>query len=1118
MPLQCKRIQMLLLSIVVELTLNLAFVYCQDSNQIPIHQNDKALQVDFEDRFLSVQTLEKYETKGKVTIADGQLKITSGASIERSIKPTSHFEISANVTLAELEESNPKHELKLLFSVVDENDCFLSLQRELDNGKTRYTISYFEYVDQPAPQTKRLVRKLETHDWSGQLDITYRVGYVSIRSAKEALFGGFIDTGQNIKAIQLQSIHHTAAIDTFIVNSNPDKSPELRSKHFDKISEIKKIDDKMMVCYRQGKYRQAAELALTSGKETERIFGRFHSDYAASVNNAAAIYFMMGDYRKAEPLYRKSQEIWKGILGEQHPRYSTILNNLAALYRQTADYDSAEKLYLESLKIRAVTFGEMDPLYGMTLNNLGVVYRMQDRNEEAIACFQKSSNIHRITEGEYSDNYALSQSNLGSFYDQIGKPKLAIDACKNGVRIYQKLHGDLHPRSAMANNNLGAAFANSGEFGRAEIYYDKALQTYRDLNATQTNAFTRCLVNRFALCQAMDEIEKATSLIQEATKTMKSIISDASPIQSERQQFGILRNNRFMLHEFISHHLQFGCFSAEEVAETVWDWKGIVFSRQSAYRSVSQDPELHETFIDYQKTSSQVSKLMSSFPIPSKQADGKSKWLEAKSAWKKQLDALVSKRETIQQKVAELSKEFAQATSSIATNDVQDWLPPKCAYVDFLHFRLSTPTSTSVRNFNFEDHYLAIIVARDKQTKIIDLGNSKKIDELVSNFRNRFSVSDDGQSLERQQLVADELRLRLWKPLEVNLAGFEAVVLSTHSSLNMLPFNALPGKNPGSFLIDDYQISFVPSVRFLVNLNNKPAAQTENSGGMLMVGDIDYGGTGTETNSAKSNLTPIEKDFVESASGTWSQLPGFEKELNQISKLFRSQFDSEPVLLRGAAASKQEFIDQANNFETIHLITHGYFADPNRKSVRQVTQASNNRSNHHVTPSLGTEVNRFMPGLLSGLVMSGANSNDIRTRVNGILRASEVEATLLNNVDLVVMSACETGLGPVAGGEAIAGLQRSFQIAGADTVIASLWKVDDRATQTLMVKFYENLWQHKMSKPEALRMAQLAMLKRYDAKTGELRGLGDKTVKLKTKSNRLHPRFWAAFQLSGDWW
>jgi CHAT domain-containing protein len=162
------------------------------------------------------------------------------------------------------------------------------------------------------------------------------------------------------------------------------------------------------------------------------------------------------------------------------------------------------------------------------------------------------------------------------------------------------------------------------------------------------------------------------------------------------------------------------------------------------------------------------------------------------------------------------------------------------------------------------------------------------------------------------------------------------------------------------------------------------------------------------------------------------------------------------------------------------------------------------------------------PLLLSGLVLAGAN----RAPDRGTLSAQEASALDLRGAELVVLSACDTGLGKVAEGEGVLGLQRAFQMAGARTVVASLWKVNDAATSLLMEEFYANLWQKKLPKLEALRQAQLKVLKNptlvrkraEELTKAGLRAPGDPEPlpKAGPAEIRSHPALWAAFVSYGD--
>jgi CHAT domain-containing protein len=244
----------------------------------------------------------------------------------------------------------------------------------------------------------------------------------------------------------------------------------------------------------------------------------------------------------------------------------------------------------------------------------------------------------------------------------------------------------------------------------------------------------------------------------------------------------------------------------------------------------------------------------------------------------------------------------------------------------------------------------------------------------------------------------------------------------------------------------------------------------------------------------------------------WDSLPNSATEVEEIEETFQQSFPgASAVSLCLAEATEQAFRRQAPSATYLHLATHGYFAPEELKSSFNASRADEGT----ISLFARQDVSGWHPGLLSGIVLAGANQPPDPERDDGVLTALEVAELDLSGVELVTLSACETGLGSTAGGEGVLGLQRSFQLAGARTTVASLWEVPDDATRTLMVEFYENLWGKRLPRCEALRQAQLTLLRE-----GRDRGLGTRGPRRIVRdevTGRLPPYYWAAFVLSGDW-
>ncbi len=372
------------------------------------------------------------------------------------------------------------------------------------------------------------------------------------------------------------------------------------------------------------------------------------------------------------------------------------------------------------------------------------------------------------------------------------------------------------------------------------------------------------------------------------------------------------------------------------------------------------------------------------------------------------------------------------------------------------------------------------------------------------------------------------MREGLIDPLRAHLDGIELVLLSPDGFLNQIPLVALPGRADGTYLLEDIKLAVVPVSRLLsTTLQPSLGSGSSDDQSLLLVGDVDFGANPGLASVAKNDVVqgvPVHRSAARGPGGCiFVPLPGTAQEIQGIARTFRASFrDRRLRILKKSEATEDAFRKEAPQRRWIHLATHGFFAP---KSVLSLLDPV-------PLPRLDEEVGLprahqgFDPGLLSGIAFAGANDGlspavprgrNADTDVDdGILTALEVAELDLRNVDLAVLSACETGLGRVAGGEGVLGLQRAFQTAGARTCLTSLWKVDDTATQVLMTEFYTNLWQRRLGKLESLRQAQLTMLRRYDPREKVLRGL-DLSAPDTNDYRHGSPLFWAAFVLSGDW-
>ena len=399
-----------------------------------------------------------------------------------------------------------------------------------------------------------------------------------------------------------------------------------------------------------------------------------------------------------------------------------------------------------------------------------------------------------------------------------------------------------------------------------------------------------------------------------------------------------------------------------------------------------------------------------------------------------------------------------------------------------LEYTHSSPPPERKGKLKFERRLIAFVVRPDRPIARVELGPLAPIRAAIDAWR---PILRREQPAPQDEPGGPAARLRrlVWSPLEEHLAGVATVLVSPDGALGLVPLEALPGKAAGSYLIEDYTIALVPVPRMfgadgaVAAEGPKPATAQAEAPSLLLVGDVDYGGD-----------PGVAPTMVASRSAAVGTRAGFEPKFERRdgnarrglgdSRLVRGAISRAPEPTTSCAAARRPRRPCARwpgNIAILHLATHGYFAPPELRSALGPSDPAARPG----TDLFGARgVAGFHPGLLSGLALAGANVRPTPLgKDDGILTALEVAELDLAKVELAVLSACETGLGEVAGGEGLLGLQRAFQVAGARSVVASLWKVPDIQTQNLMARFYENLWRKGLPPRAALRAAQLEMLR-----------------------------------------
>ena len=764
-----------------------------------------------------------------------------------------------------------------------------------------------------------------------------------------------------------------------------------------------------------------------------------------------------GQYEEATQTCSAAIALYEASLGADHALLVPALNGQGFAAQNLGNFATARRLFE-----RALTLADIDPArqafsIAPALNNLSTLLLMQGDLTSAEAGFER---FLGIVEGELGLEHpftAVGLNNLAHVRFQIPQKRdSALPLYERSLGILRKSHDRAHPDVAMAMSNLARVYVDLERWDQARALFTEALAQQEQVFGVVDHGEAAPILHNFAMLeQQLGHLEAADGLHQRGLRAREitygpqnievamslelyaSFLADIDRVDEAR--------------ELSRRELELVTVHTERVLDVLSERERFALMRQ---RRSSLDGFL-ALFIEPGDAEEAWDAVLRWKGAAGRALVGQRRALQSSNdpSTNALLERLTAARSEIARVTldSELAPEDRQATLALVSAEKEaierdlggqgDWvrselkasevcesLPPGVVLVDFLRYTVGLKT-----------RYTAFILQEGPCTVTrIELGEADEIDSAIAAWR--ATLSAPGSSARQIDTRGGRVRQLILDPIRPFLDRAQGLIVVPDGAVTGVPFAALP--DAGGYLIESLPIAYLDTAASL--LNRRPRGRTASA---LLVGDVDYG--------------PIAADTGACVSRDFAALAGTRDEVASIAKILQKRRAS-PRVVSGHEATPELIGSAVGDAGVVHLATHGFFAAGTCRSA--------------MASDRGIGAN---PMVLSGLALAGANLPASQTS-DGLWTAEEVATLDLLSADLVVLSACETGLGEIESGEGVLGLRRAFDQAGAQTLVMSLWSVPDEPTRDLMIDFYDR-WLHRRrpSAVAALRAAQLSALERY---------------------------------------
>jgi len=794
----------------------------------------------------------------------------------------------------------------------------------------------------------------------------------------------------------------------------------------------------------QGLYDRAEASLRRALAIREAALGRDHGLVAATLNNLGILYGDRGRYDLAEPLFQRALAIVEARAEKDDPDVASYLTNIANVYIGQGLHARAESFFQRALAIYEAALGKDNLRVASPLSDLAELYMKQQLYGRAEPLIQRALAIREASLGKEHPNIAESLDQLAEVYTAQGRPDRAEPLARRALAIFEMVLGKEHPAAAGAITRLAEISVAQGAPARAEPLHRRAL-AIREAALGEDHPRVAATLNDLADLQVtLGRSDAARPLLDRAFAISERRLRREALDFSESRLAGflqLLREDEQRAYALL--RAQPGDAAARRLALSVGllrkgrSVEELAGTSLAIYRGLgAADRDAWERLRGLR---TQLARLLLDGPESMAPAD-----------YQQRLKALSQEGDALEAELAQRSAPLRALKALPAPSEVVDRvaaaLPRDAALVELVVCQ-EPKRAGQLR-------YLALVLFPDARIAVADLGPAAAVDRAASRLRD---------ALARREAdhvgAARALHRLAVKPLAPLLGEVKRLFISPDGQLGLVPFAAL--HDGRQFLVDTHDFTYLTSGRDLL-----PRPGVALSRSVVVLADPGYS-PGKAAVAAAPPAASGERGLrAEFARRSWAPLPGTRREAEDIQRLIpRAQ------LFLGPEATSERLLQLAAP-GVLHLASHGFFLED---AVVPTGTRAVGRLKALGEGTAGGPA--FDPLLRSGLVLAGA----------GLVTALEISGLDLWGTELVVLSACDTGRGDVKLGQGIYGLRRAFVIAGAETVVMSLWKVDDETTRVLMDGYYRNLLAGQ-GRASALREAMRAL-----------------------RQTKPHPSFWAPF-------